>query len=112
MVRTPPTVWPAAWSIREAITPWTRTRGLLGRSALGDYEGLWLPVRSVHTLGMRLTLDLVWLAGDGSVVRMDRRVQPGRCRSALRAAGGVVEVAAGRGPRLLDALGGEGSEKR
>jgi hypothetical protein len=54
---------------------------------------------------MRLGLDLVWLDRAGVPVRTDRNVGPGTVRACLRARGGVVEVAAGRGPALAAALG-------
>jgi uncharacterized protein len=56
-------------------------------------DGLLLPrTRSVHTFGMRFALDLHWLDGDGTVVRIDRAVPPGRIRTCLRARS-VLEVA-------------------
>lgn len=100
-----PRVWPPTWAIAEASTHRARGRGLLGRTGLGDHEGLWLPVRSVHTVGMRFALDLVWLDRDGRVLRLDGRVGRGRVRTCPRARGGVVEVAAGSGHALVAALG-------
>jgi hypothetical protein len=58
----------------------------------------------VHTIGMRFALDLVWLDRAGDVLRIDEHVGRGRIRSCLGAGGGVVEVAAGRGPALAQAL--------
>jgi len=73
-----------------------RRRGLAGRDALAPGVGLQLvPCRSVHTIGMRFALDLVWLDGAGRVVRVDRDVPPWRVRTCLRARS-VVEVGAGR----------------
>ncbi|MEV4419473.1 DUF192 domain-containing protein [Patulibacter sp. NPDC049589] len=96
--------WPVGWAIHEATSRRARGRGLLGRRALSAREGLWLPVRSIHTIGMRFALDLVWLGGDGRVVRVDEHVLPGRLRTCLRARGGVVEIAAGSGAPLTLAL--------
>jgi uncharacterized protein len=104
MTGTRAAAWPDGWMIREATSRRARGRGLLGRRALSAREGLWLPVRSIHTIGMRFALDLVWLAGDGRVVRVDEQVGPGRLRTCLRARGGVVEVAAGSGAPLGLAL--------
>ena len=59
--------------------------------------------RSVHTIGMRFALDLVWLDAGGAVVRLDRDVGPRRVRTCLRARG-VVEAAAGEGERFAAAL--------
>jgi uncharacterized membrane protein (UPF0127 family) len=81
-----------------------RALGLLGRRRLDPLEGLWLPVRSVHTVGMRVRLDLVWFDVRGAPLRVDVDVGPGRLRTCLRAAGGVVEVAAGRSSSLVAAL--------
>ena len=59
-----------------------RLRGLAGLAAIGADEGLELPrCRSVHTVGMRFALDLVWLGRDGSVLRVDGGVAPWRMRS-------------------------------
>jgi hypothetical protein len=80
-----------------------RRRGLAGLDALPPGRGLLLPrTRSVHTLGMRFALDLLWLDGDGTVVRVDRRVPPRRMRTCLRARA-VVEVAAGEADAFVDA---------
>jgi uncharacterized protein len=75
-----------------------RLLGLAGLRALPARTGLLLPrCRSVHTFGMRFALDLVWLDGAGTVLRIDRGVPPGRVRS-CRAANAVVEFAASGGP--------------
>jgi uncharacterized protein len=80
-----------------------RLAGLAGLDAIGDGEALWLPrCRSVHTVGMRFALDLVWLGRDGAVVRIDRDVAPGRLRTCLRARS-VVETRAGRGEAFVAA---------
>ena len=63
-----------------------RLLGLAWLRAVPPSCALLLPrCRSVHTFGMRFALDLVWLDGDGAVVRVDRSVPPRRvrwCRSA------------------------------
>jgi uncharacterized membrane protein (UPF0127 family) len=80
--------------VRCAHTPLARLRGLAGLRALPPHAALLLPrTRSIHTLGMRFALDLIWLDGAGRVVRIDRGVRPGRLR-ACRAARSVVELPA------------------
>lgn len=91
------------WRIETARGPLARGRGLLGRRGLAPRHGLWLRTRSVHTVGMRFALDLVWIGRDGSVVRVDSGVRPGRVRTCLGARG-VVELAAGDGAPLVAAL--------
>jgi hypothetical protein len=65
------------------VTAWHRLRGLAFAPPCGPLliEGC----RSVHTFGMRYALDLVWLDGDGAVIRVDRGVPPRRVRTCLRA---------------------------
>ena len=79
--------------MRTARTRAERLRGLALRDR-ADAFTLTIPrCRSVHTFGMRFALDLVWLDGDGSVVRLDRAVPPRRVR-VCRAARSVVEIPA------------------
>lgn len=79
----------------EAATHRARLRGLAGLASLDPGVGLLLPrTRSVHTIGMRFALDLLWLGRDGEVVRVDREVGPWRHRGARRARA-VVEVGGG-----------------
>lgn len=80
-----------------ALSRRSRLLGLAGLLALEPERGLLLPAcRSVHTVGMRFALDLVWLDRDRAPIRVDRAVAPGRLRACLRAHS-VVEVQAGRG---------------
>lgn len=69
----------AGMQVRQASDPLSRTLGLafLDRELAG--EGLLIPdCRSVHTFGMRFSLDLVFLDADGAAVRVERRVPSGR----------------------------------
>jgi uncharacterized membrane protein (UPF0127 family) len=78
--------------VRVAGDPLARLLGLAGLGALPPGVGLLLPrTRSVHTLGMRFPLDLVWLDDEGHVMRIDRMVRPGRVR-ACRGARQVIEL--------------------
>jgi uncharacterized protein len=82
----------------------TRRRGLARLDSLPAGHGLLFErCRSVHTLGMRFALDLLWLDGDGAVVRHDRAVAPRRLRT-CRHARAVVEINAGDGERFAAAL--------
>ena len=67
--------------------------------------------RSVHTIGMRFALDLVWRDGAGAVVRIDRGIGPWRVRTCLGARS-VVETAAGEGDRFAAALEQAAAEDR
>jgi uncharacterized membrane protein (UPF0127 family) len=103
LARLPARALPGGLTIHEAGTPLARLRGLMLLDALPPEAGLHLTrCRSVHTVGMRFALDLIWLDADGGLVRVDARVAPRRHRSA-RGARSVVEVGAGRADAFLDA---------
>lgn len=69
----------------------SRLLGLALLSRRRAPAGLLLPrTRSVHTVGMRFPLNLVWLDDNHAVVRVDRAVPPFRLRS-CRTARSVLE---------------------
>jgi hypothetical protein len=80
-----------------------RLCGLAGLRAPPRAALLLVPCRSVHTCGMRFSVDLVWLGPGGVVLRVDLGVPPWRLRS-CRSACAVVEIAAGRGAGVADEL--------
>ena len=70
--------------------------GALGKRALPPGEGLWLPgVASVHTLFMRVSLDLLFLDAGFQAVRLMRGIPPGRWPA--RAAGACHTLELGMG---------------
>ena len=80
---------------RVAATPSSRMRGLLGRRSLAGGEGLLLrPTSSIHTWFMRFPIDAVFLAEDGTVVRIAEDLRPWRA-AGHRGARAVLELASG-----------------
>jgi hypothetical protein len=80
-------------ALEMAETMKERARGLLGRD--GCEGGLHLPgVRSVHSFGMRFSLDVAFLSGDLTVLRLVR-VVPRRVVLRRRGVRSVVEAEAG-----------------
>ena len=80
-----------------------RRKGLAKMDAMPPDRALHiLKCNSVHTIGMRFALDLVWLAKDGRVVRIDEDVAPRRVKLCTRART-VIETRAGAGRRFADA---------
>lgn len=80
---------------RVAERPWTRLRGLLGRSSLAADEGmLFRPAGSIHMFFMRFPIDAVFCDRDLVVLKVVRGLQPWRTASA-RGAKIVVELAEG-----------------
>jgi uncharacterized protein len=87
----------------EAQTRGSRRRGLAKLDSLAPEQALHIPqCPAVHTFGMRFALDLIWLAKDGTVVRVDRNVPRARMRICARARS-VVETGAGQADAFLAA---------
>jgi uncharacterized membrane protein (UPF0127 family) len=94
---------PGGLRVAEAHTRAARLKGLAKLDALPASMALHIPkCWSVHTFTMRFPLDLIWLARDGSVVRVDENVPPRRVRTCVRARS-VVECNAGAARAFVDA---------
>jgi len=79
----------------RAESPFQRMRGLLGRRALDPGEGILLrPAGSIHTAFMRFAIDVVFVDGEGTVVRVVDSIPPWRAAGA-KGAKAVVELPAG-----------------
>jgi uncharacterized membrane protein (UPF0127 family) len=91
--------------LRLAVARSHRQRGLglMGLAELPSGRALRIPrCSSVHTFWMRFPIDLVWLDGDGGVLRVDESVR--RRISWCRGAREVVETRAGEGAAYAAAL--------
>jgi len=85
----------APLSIRRAHGFWARARGLLGVRHLAASDALWLiPCRAVHTIGMRIAIDVVFLDARGKVLAVVTNLLPYRLAICWRAAS-ALELAAG-----------------
>lgn len=73
-----------------------RLRGLLGRPSLAPGEGLLLaPCNSIHTVGMRYPIDVLFLDRSGRVARTVHALHPGRVIPYVRGASQAIELPAG-----------------
>jgi len=80
------------WQTNNALE---RMRGLLGRPALTQEQGLWIePCPSVHTIGMRYAIDVVFLDKSGRVKKICDHLKPLRF-SSCTGARISLELAAG-----------------
>jgi uncharacterized membrane protein (UPF0127 family) len=64
-----------------ADTHWSRLRGLMGTDAASfpAGNGLWItPSRGVHTLGMKFSIDVLYLDTNKCVVHVERNLKPWR----------------------------------
>jgi uncharacterized protein len=78
---------------------WARARGLAWRRRPPEGWALLFPrCRSVHTVGMRFPIDLVFLDRHGWPVEIRRAVKPGRVVT-CRKASAVIEMKAGAADR-------------
>jgi uncharacterized membrane protein (UPF0127 family) len=79
-----------------ADSAWARSKGLLGRSSLGEEEGILLrPGSSIHMFFMRFPIDAVFLDRELHVLRVAAGLKPWRFAS-KRGAKAVLELPAGR----------------
>jgi hypothetical protein len=84
-----------ATSVEVADSGSKRNRGLLGRTGLAPGEGLWIvPCESVHTIGMKFPIDLIYLDRKLRIKKLRSDVGPWRM-SACLSAHSVLELACG-----------------
>lgn len=81
--------------VMRTANPWERMRGLLGRSPIGPDQGLLIaPCSSVHTIGMKYPIDLIFLDKNWQIKKLVRSIKP--CRIAwATGANMVVEMPGG-----------------
>ena len=88
---------PVLSQLSEAKSFWPRLKGLLGHADLNDQEGLWIhQCNSIHTFGMRFTIDCIFLNSDLKVKKIVENVKPNRMVLPIWGAVSVVELAAGQ----------------
>jgi uncharacterized membrane protein (UPF0127 family) len=84
-------------NVVKARTFRTRALGLLTRRSLDARAGLLFePGGSIHTFGMRFTIDVAFLDRDLRVLKACGQVRPWRMRTAPRHTRYTLELSAGR----------------
>jgi uncharacterized membrane protein (UPF0127 family) len=79
-----------------ADTIWSRFMGLMFRRELPPGHGLLIrPCNSIHMFFMRFALDVVFVDGDGRVVRVLDSIRPWRASNLVRGAKAAIELPAG-----------------
>jgi uncharacterized membrane protein (UPF0127 family) len=85
-----------ATRIDRASTFMERTFGLLGRSHVRPDEGLWFDrCSAIHTLGMRTSIDIIFMDRDNAVLKLCPNVRTWRWAVVCRTARGVIELGCG-----------------
>lgn len=90
-----------------ADTSALRRKGLLKHESLPAGEGLWIvPCESVHTIGMKFAIDILYLDRKRKVLKVRRSMVPWRMSACLRAHS-VLELPAGTADRTGTSRGDE-----
>lgn len=97
-----------AHDVRVAGSSAERRKGLLGLDRLEEGVGLWIaPCEAIHTFGMKVSIDAVFLDAELAVCKISPQLPPWRV-SFCWAAASVLELQAGttarRGTRHGDRL--------
>src|SRR5260370_13653064 len=80
-------------SVTAATTMFSRLRGFIGRLKLGADEGIWLvPSRGVHTLGVLIPLDLIYLDENYRVIHLVEYFPTFRIAPLMTQAESVLEL--------------------
>ena len=98
-----------AENVETAFDSRTRRQGLLGRGELPTGAALVLaPCNAVHTIRMRFPIDVVFVARDGRVTKIVRKLAAWRAAASFSAfatielrAGSIDDVDLGVGDRLV-----------
>ncbi|HEY0394564.1 MAG TPA: DUF192 domain-containing protein [Candidatus Elarobacter sp.] len=73
-----------------------RAVGLLARTTIRPDEGVWITsCRAIHTIGMRVAIDVIFVDDDGHVIRVVHNVKPNRVALSCPGARAVVELGSG-----------------
>jgi len=76
-----------------ASTYWQRMKGLLGRDALDNTEGLYIPqCRSIHTFFMKFSIDIVFVDKTGKVKKVVNSLKPYRFAFGSPGSSAVLEL--------------------
>jgi uncharacterized membrane protein (UPF0127 family) len=90
-----------AHDVKRARSPWLRAVGYLSRTSVTPEEGLWFDdCSAIHTIGMRASLDVIFLDRDDVVIGMMPCVPPNRIWLSWPSARTVVELGISPGRRV------------
>lgn len=82
--------------VRRAHSFAARARGLLGRRALDEGEGLWIsPCRAIHSFGIFFPFDALFLDAGMRILAVYPAFPPNRLSRFHRFAAGALELPAG-----------------
>ncbi|MDD5217570.1 MAG: DUF192 domain-containing protein [Candidatus Omnitrophica bacterium] len=92
--------------VRVAQSIWQRMRGLIGTKTMADDEVFWIPqCQGVHTFAMVFPIDVVFLDGQGTVLKIDPGMLPNRIGPVCWKARSVLELPGGAAKRYKLGIG-------
>jgi hypothetical protein len=85
-----------ATRVERTHTALERTIGLLARPIVRRDEGVWIDhCRAIHTVGMRATIDVIFVDREGVIVRIYPGIQPFNFGLICSEATAVIELGTG-----------------
>lgn len=91
-----------------AGTAFSRAKGLLGRDALLEGEGLLIrPCKGIHTFFMKFPIDVVFLDKNNRIIETVENIPPHRMTNVLFLATSAIELPAGTVLASESAVGNE-----
>jgi len=71
---------------------WLRLKGLLGKKSITPQQGLLIePCNSVHSLGMKFPIAVIYLSKDNQILHVIPEMQPGKLGPLIRKSRRVLE---------------------
>lgn len=85
----------------------SRLVGLLGRSSLEQNEGLLIKkCKQVHCIGMRFTIDVLFLSDSGEIISIKHNMSPGSLSKYFFQSSSVLELPSGAAEKFNIFVGG------
>jgi uncharacterized membrane protein (UPF0127 family) len=73
-----------------------RMKGLIGKKSFEKGEALWIrPCKSIHTIGLRFPIDILFLDSDNRVVESNEKLPPNRLSKIVFKAKTILELPEG-----------------
>lgn len=97
-----------AHKLLVAATVFSRAKGLLGREALLEGEGLLIrPCKGIHTFFMKFPIDVLFLDENNRIIEIVENIPPHRMTKVLLLATSAIELPAGTVLASESAVGNE-----
>ncbi len=100
---------PILYEVRRAKTHWQKFKGLMFKKSLGEHQALLLEnCRSIHSSFMRMSIDVIFMDPQGTIVYLMENMRPWRISKIVREGQSVLECHSGtirkHGLKLHDTL--------